>query len=323
MASLWRVMETCGIDPAPMFAAEGIEVRLPIQPGSRVDYAKVDRIRARAAQLCGDPAFGLRVAKIAHPSHFGALGYAWMASSTLRQGLGCLHRYVRVLNDHAQVTLEERPGVLLVKVSVSESSADQVARDDSHLAALTSLCRLNVGPSFRPAWVGMSHPEPADISPYQQLFNCELRWGCESPEFAIRTEDADRMLPSANPVLEQMNERIVMKRLGQLDKADTVGRVRAAILEQLPAGNISDESVAAALHMTSRTLHRRLKERECSFRGLLKEVRQELAAQYIEDDSLTLTEITFLLGFSEMSSFSRAFKNWNGVSPSEARQTVH
>jgi AraC-like DNA-binding protein len=131
------------------------------------------------------------------------------------------------------------------------------------------------------------------------------------------------MLPSANPVLEQMNERIVMKRLGQLDKADTVGRVRAAILEQLPAGNISDESVAAALHMTSRTLHRRLKERECSFRGLLKEVRQELAAQYIEDDSLTLTEITFLLGFSEMSSFSRAFKNWNGVSPSEARQTVH
>jgi AraC-like DNA-binding protein len=56
-----------------------------------------------------------------------------------------------------------------------------------------------------------------------------------------------------------------------------------------------------------------------TFRGLLKELRQELATQYIEDDSLTLTEITFLLGFSEMSSFSRAFKNWNGVSPSEAR----
>jgi AraC-like DNA-binding protein len=182
---------------------------------------------------------------------------------------------------------------------------------------------MNYGPEFRPVWVGLSHGEPPDIAPYKALFECPLHWGRGCSEFAISVIDADRILLTANPVLEQLSERVVMKRLAQLDRADTATRARAAIMEQLPSGKVSDESVADALHMTSRTLHRRLKEQAYSFRDLLKDVRQQLATQYIGDDSLTLTEISFLLGFSEMSSFSRAFKNWNGVSPSEARQSIH
>lgn len=323
MASLWKMIESYGIDPAPLFAAEGIELRLPIRPGTRVDSGRIDRIRARAAEMSADPAFGLRAATHAHPSHYGALGYAWLASTTIRRGMECLHRYVRVLNDQARIELTQQHGVLVVHISVAEESVNRAARDDGQVAALMALCRMNAGPAFRPAWVGFTHPEPADPSPYKQLFDCPLRWECACSEFAVTTEDADRMLPSANPLLEQMNEHVVIKRLAQIEKADTVSRARAVIMEQLPSGKLTDETVAEALHVTSRTLHRRLKDQGRSFRDLLKEVRQELAAQYIGDDTLTLTEITFLLGFSEMSSFSRAFRNWNGISPSEARQAAH
>ncbi len=117
-----------------------------------------------------------------------------------------------------------------------------------------------------------------------------------------------------------MNERIANRRLAALDVEHTPNRVRAEIMEQLPNGNLSDESVAEALHMTSRTLHRRLKEHDTSFRDVLGEVRRELAEQYIADPTLTLTEITFLLGFAEASSFSRAFRRWTGQSPSAARE---
>ena len=91
--------------------------------------------------------------------------------------------------------------------------------------------------------------------------------------------------------------------------------------EQMPHGNISDDSVADALHMSVRTLHRKLAELNCNFRAILVELRRDLAEQYIMDNSLTLTEISLLLGFSEPSSFSRAFKNWTGKAPSEARQS--
>ena len=90
--------------------------------------------------------------------------------------------------------------------------------------------------------------------------------------------------------------------------------------EQLPHGNISDDSVASALHMSVRTMHRKLVDEDQNFRNLLVEMRRNLAELYIMDNSLTLTEISMLLGFSEPSSFSRAFKSWTGSAPSEIRQ---
>lgn len=323
MAGLWNVIESYGIDPRPLFLAEGIEVRLPIQAGSRVPYDKIDRIRARAAELSGDPAFGLRLAQFQHPSHQGALGYAWLACATLRKSLECLARYVRVLNDQGHINLRDEADTLVVEISVAEGSENARARDDANLAALVALCRINCGAGFRPAWIGSPHGQPQDLAPYRELFGCPLEFGTRVNTFVVLAADADRPLPSANPVLEQVHERMVARRLAQLDQADTAGRARAAIMDQLPTGKVSDETVAAALHITARTLHRRLKAQDQSFRGLLQAVRRDLAVQYIRDDSLTLTEITFLLGFSEMSSFSRAFKQWNGVSPSQARQAAH
>ena len=92
------------------------------------------------------------------------------------------------------------------------------------------------------------------------------------------------------------------------------------LMEQLPNGQVSDDSVAAALYMSVRTMHRKLADVNQNFRTLLVEMRRNLAELYIMDNSLTLTEISLLLGFSEPSSFSRAFKGWTGSAPSEIRQ---
>ena len=322
IGNLWRVIESYGIDPAPLFADEGIDVSLPIEPGTRVPYAKVDHIRARAARLSGDPEFGLRVAQFVPPSQLGALGYAWLASSSLRTAFMRMHRFVRVLNDKGHFDVRENKGELTVSISVSQSSENAKVRDDGQIAFLVTLCRLNCGEGFNPLHVGFKHEKPAGVEAYEKLFRCPVKFGMEHNELAVPADEADKVLSSANPALAQMNEQIVTRRLAQLDQNDIPNRVRAAILEQLPSGNVSDESVAEALFMTSRTLHRRLKRDQHNFRAILAEVRKDLAEQYIHDNTLTLTEITFLLGFSEVSSFSRAFKNWKGVSPSAARQDV-
>ena len=131
----------------------------------------------------------------------------------------------------------------------------------------------------------------------------------------------DQKLDGANPQLAQLNDQLMISTLAKLNRNNIEQRVKAAIIEQLPSGNISQEMVADELHMSVRNLQRKLKNIDTSFRELLDEIRRELAKQYVTTSDVNLSEVTFLLGFSESSSFSRAYKRWHGVTPSEVRKS--
>ncbi len=317
---LWRTIESYGIDPAPLFAAEGIKVKLPIDPGARVPFVKIDRIRAKTAKLTGDEAFGLRAASVYVPSQLGALGYAWQASLTLRKACSRLQRFGRVVNDNAIVRVEDKDGCMVVTLKLDVPSECEAVRDDSVLSMVTMMCRLVSGDFFRLQAVNFKHPEPRDIKPYFEYFGCQLNFDQDENQLLIPLSLADELLAGANPELAMLNDQVVTRRLALLDRNDIVARVQSELLDQLPNGNVSDDSVAASMYMSVRTLHRKLTNADSNFRTLLVETRRNLAEQYIMDNSLTLTEISLLLGFSEPSSFSRAYKSWTGTAPSEARQ---
>jgi len=318
--NLWRTIESYGIDPAPLFSDEGIQVQLPIDPGTRLSYEKIDRIRARAVDMSGDEAFGLRAASVYLPSQMGALGYAWHASLTLRRAYMRLERFVRVINDRARVQMEDRDGHMVVTLGVDAPSECASARDDGAMALITKMSRIIIGDHFRLQCVNFKHEPPKDIKPYFEFFGCELNFAQAENQLLIPSSIADETLTGANPELALLNDKVVTRRLAQIDKDDIVARVQSILIDQLPLGTISDDTVAAAMHMSVRTMHRKLTEVDSSFRSLLAEMRRDLAEAYILDNSLTLTEISLLLGFSEPSSFSRAFKSWTGSAPSEARQ---
>ncbi len=318
--NLWKTVESYGHDPEPLFSAEGIKLQLPLDPCVRLPFEQIDRVREKAVRLCGDEAFGLRSAAVYLPSQLGALGYAWHASLTLRRACMRLERFVRVMNSSATVKLEDRDGCLIVTLDIGAQSRTETARDDAALAMLTRMCRLICGDQFRLHSVSFKRPRPQDIKPYFEFFACELSFDQTDNRLHIPLSFADETLAGANPELALLNDKVVTRRLARIDKGDIVARVRAVVLEQLPQGGISDDTVARVLHMSVRTLHRRLVEADSSFRALLVEMRRDLAEAYIMDNSLTLTEISLLLGFSEPSSFSRAFKSWTGAAPSDARQ---
>jgi AraC-like DNA-binding protein len=319
---LWRTIESYGIDPAPLFEAEDIQVKLPIDPGTRVPYEKIDRIRSEAVKLCGDEAFGIKSASNYLTSQLGALGYAWQVSLTLRKACLRLERFIRVVNDKAVIRVEDIDGNMQVTLSLNVPSECAPVRDDSALAVITRMCRLVSGDHFRLQAVNFKRSEPADIKPYFEYFGCQLNFDQAENQLLIPLSLADELLAGANPELAVLNDQVVTRRLALIDRNDIVARVRAEIMDQMPDGNISDDSVAYALHMSVRTMHRKLVEVENNFRTLLVEMRRSLAEQYIHNNSLTLTEISLLLGFSEPSSFSRAFKNWTGKAPSEVRQAA-
>jgi len=317
---LWRTIESYGIDPAPLFAAEDIQVELPIDPSVRVSYEKIDRIRSKAVEVCGDEAFGIRSASLYISSQLGALGYAWQSSLTLRKACLRLERFIRVVNDKARILIEDNDTCTVVTLKLDLSSENESVRDDGAIALITRMCRLIVGEHFRLQAVNFKHKEPVDIKPFFEYFACQLNFNQPDNQLLIPLTFMDETLAGANPELAILHDQVIARHLAQIDRNDIVVRVQAEILDQLPLGNISDESVAAALHMSVRTMHRKLVEVNNNFRALLVEMRRHLAELYIMDNSLTLTEISLLLGFSEPSSFSRAFKSWTGAAPSEVRQ---
>ena len=320
MIILWKTIESYGIDPEPLFAAENIKPKLPIDPSMRMPYEKIDRIRAKAFELCNDEAIGIRAASVYSASHLGALGYAWQASMTLRNAFTRLERFIRVVNDKAVVLVENLDDCMVVTIRLDVPSENLSARDDSALATITRMCQLVYGDRFRLQGVNFKHPTPRDLKSYFEFFACQLNFDQADNQLLIPLSIADDLLVGGNPELALLNDQVVTRRLALLDRNDIVARVQSMLMEQLPNGQVSDDSVAAALYMSVRTMHRKLADVNQNFRTLLVEMRRNLAELYIMDNSLTLTEISLLLGFSEPSSFSRAFKSWTGSAPSEIRQ---
>jgi AraC-like DNA-binding protein len=113
---------------------------------------------------------------------------------------------------------------------------------------------------------------------------------------------------------------VILRYLAHFDRADVVTQVRIKLMELLPSGRTTAPHVAGALHLSTRSLQRKLTEHGTSLARLLEETRRELANQYVQNSRLSVGEITYLLGFSEPASFTRAFHRWYGMSPSASRR---
>jgi AraC-like DNA-binding protein len=322
---LWSLLEEYGQDPGPLFQRSGIEPEALKNPNARLPVAACNAVWLRASSRISDPCFGLKAAQHWHPSMFGALGYAWLASTSLRTALGRLQRYTDLVLEGSSVQVHEsRGGEVNVRLSYQGSPYTIPALADALLALVLRLCRLNCGESLNPMRATLFHSSPAEPGPYFACFRCPVEFDAPHDGLTFAKAVVDQPLPGANPNLAQLNDQEIIRHLARLNRDRITERVQAAIIEQLPSGNVSNETVAKALNVSSRTLHRQLQDEGTSFKALLDETRRELAKTYINDDRINLTEVAFMLGFAEPSSFTRACRRWTGKAPSAMRgQRVH
>ncbi len=163
---------------------------------------------------------------------------------------------------------------------------------------------------------------PHDLEPrseYAEYFGVEPRRGAR-PVISFDREDAELPFVTANEAMWKTFEPTLRERLSELDEsATTADRVRAALLELLPAGNSSVEAVSQRLGTSKRTLQRKLSQETQSFQEVLNDTREDLARHYLKNTRLTGAEISFLLGFEDPNSFFRAFHSWTGETPKHVR----
>ncbi len=314
-----KIIESYGIDPTPLLAKLKINPQNITDANARFSYQKIDQLWFEASTIAADPCFGLRAAKFWHPSQMGALGYAWLASDSLHTALDRFARYMSILTEGALLDIDITETTLSVHLQYKQVSRQQPTRTDSFMAMLLAMCRVNCGGDFQPLSIELTHDKPTNSSEFNLLFGCPIHFNAPENRFNVCKNLADRHLISANPRLAQLSDQVIMETLAKLDKNNIIEKIKAEILNQLPSGKVTDLSIANALYISQRSFQRKLQQKGVKFKFLLSEIRAELAQQYIQDSNLSLLEIAFMLGFSDYSAFSRAFKRWTGQSPSTYR----
>ncbi|MCG6860253.1 MAG: AraC family transcriptional regulator [Chromatiaceae bacterium] len=320
----WRLLRLYQVDAEFVFREAGLDPTLMNESRSRYKEGRVQVAWAKAASFIGDPCFGLRIAEVWYPTDLHALGYAFLASSTLRTGLQRLARYAYVLDNVVGFELED-DGERFSLLHTTEkrcSFSRTPAEEDASWAFVMSLCRASYGKQLYPVEVRLQHEELACQGEYDRFFRCPVLLGTDGSAIVFAHADVDRPLPAPNRELARANDKVLSTFLANLQQEELIGRVKVAISHELPSGTPSDEEIAKAVYMSPRTLRRRLLAEGTSYSQLLDAVRRELAEQYIADPARSLSETGFLLGFSELSAFSRAFKRWTGQTPSAFRETV-
>ena len=189
------------------------------------------------------------------------------------------------------------------------------------MAIIHEMCRTNFGHAFSPRRVAFRHPAPADARPYEALFGCPVSFGTDANRLLIGHAEADHPLPTGNRDLAAAHDRILVERLARLDKGNLIARFRASLLERMTLGEYSEEDIARDLNMSRRSLQRRLAEVDAGYQSLVDDTRRDMALRYIQDPAKSASDITFLLGYSQQSVFTRAFRRWTGMSPSEYRSS--
>ena len=168
--------------------------------------------------------------------------------------------------------------------------------------------------------VKLMRNSPKDTSRHDAIFNCPIIYNSDICEFRVSKTFFDQVLPTGNAELARINEQVLNEYLTRFHKNDTVAAVYNCLLELLPHGEPSRDKVADTLGTSSRSLHRKLKELDTSYKVILDDARKHLAMLYIKQPDISMITITYQLGFSDSTSFSRSFKRWTGCSPSDYRK---
>lgn len=315
----WKLLKDHGYDPELLFREKGIDPDFIQKPQARVNYKKIVSLWEKVAEKINDPCVGLHTAEYWHPSFMSALGYAWLASRTLHGALQRLVSYLRIVTEGTKIHIEEVPEGLTVELIFKLGHEHPPIMVDGNLAIIMHMCRVNYGTNLKPVSVHIVHDAPSCAEKFEAYFGSKVKFNAARNSITFSSEDVELPLSSSNPYLAEMNDQIIIKYMAKLDEEDIIHRVKVKIVNTLPSGKITDEKISSMLYMGVRTLQRRLQQEGTTFQTLLNETRNDLANQYIKDPHIRLEEVAFLLGYSEYSVFSKAFKRWTGHSPREFR----
>jgi len=304
-----------GLRSETLLAAAGLDEVALSDPDGRVPLVAIYDLLEAIEQGTGDPAFGIELPLGVELDAMDALSFLFITSADFGSAVERLLRYMRLWNEGERVELSQRGGSM--RLSYEPYGPWRPAHVQMAQATLADMV-LN-GARFLPGLVfervRLRQAAPDDRARFETRLGVPVEFGCAENEACFDPAMLALPIPDANPMLCAFFERYASEKLKQLPGVSgIVERLRALVRTCLPDGEVTLADLAPRLHMSARTLQRRLSAEGTSLQQELAAVRRQQALYFLENGT-AIAELSWLLGYSDPSAFHRAFKRWMGMSP--------
>jgi AraC-like DNA-binding protein len=310
-----------GIDPKPTFRDLGIPEDGPAGRFDRIPNSVVGEMWSRAEELSKDPAFGIRAGANVRKLPFDMFAHAWLASDTLVDALRCMIRYEDMSNSGITDIRCEKSGADYIISESYPNAADYPGKlaVDSSISGIIHLSRIARGKPIYATRLEVYVPKDAPLDIYSDLVRGPVVRSDERNALFLSADDLEAPLSGAVPEIVDAVSQTAERYLRSFDTSKVSYRVRELIIRMLPSGPVDQETIARKLFRSVSTLQRQLGTEGTSYREILGDAREQMAKGYMQEHRYSQTQIAFMLGYSDQSNFSRAFKRRTGQSPGEFR----
>lgn len=287
----------------------------------RVPAEAFCQFQIQAAQALQDPLLGLHLGQTIQPSHLGALGYALLACDNLGAALMRIQRYHRLMHDINPITYHHTDTHVELRWGMAMGRPGALF-DETGVTAIVQFAQELCGRPLPIDELDFVNPPPKDSAPYDAFFGCKVRFGQSLTRLSLRLDCLQWPLRQHDPHLLKLMDEQVQASLDALPSSgDLVEQTRRALRYLAPQGVPELDRVASELRLSPRVLYRRLAAQGHQFRDLREQTLEHTAKSHLQEGRLPMSDIALLLGYSEQSAFTRAFKRWTGLSPLQWRQT--
>lgn len=316
------VLDACvrlGLDAEELLGTAGLTRAEVLDPDNRLPAPRVDALWRAAHARANDPMLALHAAEALPFGAYKVIDFVAANSATVGDALRRVATYFALVDPRAVLVMSEGDAAELSMRARDTGAEPPAQAQEFTFAALVTRMRVCAGAGgadWSPARVDFTFAAPRDTAEYQRVFQAELRFGSPAARLILPRRALAAPISSANAMLLAVLEDHARRLASELPRREGLtGRVREAIAAELGDGEPGLSRVARRLAMSERTLQRRLQEEGRTLASLVDEVRTAVAKAHLADPGVAASEVAWLLGFSDQSAFTRAFRRWTGVTP--------
>jgi AraC-like DNA-binding protein len=301
-----------GIDPAEIGDSENM-----------FEWEKAALIWVPLLKLSGDSLIGLHVGMGVNKNLHGMIGFLIQSSKDLDQGFQVLCRYGHMVTPMVEYryTINEVAVLEIEQNKIWLMKHPEPARhaNDFLIASMVNTFHALSGKHIVPLRIELAF-EMREISEYRQFFGCEVLFNKDVNRIVLNKEDVSTPILTSDQSMFQLFNSIMADKQALLETNSTVENLKQVLFMQFKGRIPTIEEAASALNMTPRNLQRKLLQEQTTFRDIAGEIRKEIAFQLMQNPAIKISEVSNILGYSDLTSFRKAFKSWTNSTPREMRK---
>ncbi len=318
--ALIEVIGEHGIDTAQLEQKTGINCSQMDDPDARITLSQFLKLWQMGIDVTGDPALALHLRTKYRKNQFHFVTLLSNTSANPLEAMQNFLPYAKLVceSDHFEIKSED--DYIIITYSNTSPEHENIWITENHFSSGMHRSRSFMKTPTIPVAVRFRHPDPGYAQEYRETFKCPVFFAQDENQIVFKKKDLLRPFISPDPHLHAVLKKHADTAMKMFSKNESFqDQVRQFITKHLHNGSVDINFVSHAMNMDRSTLLRRLKKEGTTFKDLLSKIRKHLASAYL-NQGMTATQISYLLGFSEPSTFQRAFKRWFGKNPGEFRR---